>query len=132
VQAWIREDEEEASTVITIALHCKRGSGCTEEESESEDESDEGSEKSEVICKRGEGHEDEYITFLARFGPAMAGVAEWNKNKDNVALSELLTVTDEAFIHLCIINYSKTWKAQEKGKNSEGEYVEEVPVSEIN
>jgi hypothetical protein len=29
-------------------------------------------------------------------------------------VSELLTVTDEAFIHLCIINYSATWKAQEK------------------
>ena len=42
MQAWIREDEKEASMVITIALHCKHGSGCTEGESEDEDESDEG------------------------------------------------------------------------------------------
>ena len=38
------------------------------------------------------------------------------------------TVTDEAFIHLCIINYSATWKAQEKWKS--GEDVE-IPVGAI-
>ena len=39
VQAWIREDKEEASTVITIALHCKCGSRYTEE-LEDEDKSE--------------------------------------------------------------------------------------------
>ena len=38
VQAWIREDKEEASTVIMIALHCKCGSGQTEEELEEKEE----------------------------------------------------------------------------------------------
>jgi hypothetical protein len=42
-------------------------------------------------------------------------------------VSELLTISDEAFIHLCIINYSATWKAQEKKKLGETE--EEIPVS---
>ena len=47
----------------------------------------------------------------------MAGVSYWNNNnKANMVLSELLTVTDEAFIHLCMINYAHTWKAQEKRK----------------
>ena len=94
VQAWIREDEEEASTVIMIALHCKCGSGWTEEELEEEEEEPEQEcesgnwlesknelqKKVQAICKCGEGHEDEYIKFLAKFGPAMAGVAYWNKN----------------------------------------------------
>ena len=63
VQVWIREGKEEASTVITIALHCKHGSGCTEEDLEDEDESDKGLEsedelqnKVQAICKHGEGH----------------------------------------------------------------------------
>jgi hypothetical protein len=71
---------------------------------------------------------NEYIKFINHFGPALTGVAAWNNNKTtgNKAPSELLTVTDEAFIHLRIINYSATWKAQEKQKS--GEDVE-VPVS---
>jgi negative regulator of genetic competence, sporulation and motility len=120
VQAWIKEDEEEASTVITIALHCKCGSGPTKE---LEDE-----EQLQAYCKCGEDHEDEYIKFIAKFGPAMTGVSYWNNNKANIIVSELLTVTDEAFIHLCMINYAPTWKAQEKRKW--GEDVQ-VPVSEI-
>ena len=73
---------------------------------------------------------DVYIKFINHFGPALTGVASWNNNKttSNKGASELLTVTDEAFIHLCIINYSATWKAQEKRKS--GEDVE-VPVSAI-
>jgi hypothetical protein len=104
VQAWIKEDKEEASTVITIALHCKCGSGPTKE---LEDE-----EQLQAYCKHGEDHEDKYIKFIAKFGPAMTGVSYWNNNKANIIVSELLTVTDEAFIHLCMINYAPTWKAQ--------------------
>jgi hypothetical protein len=33
---------------------------------------------------------------------------------------------DEAFIHVCIINYSATWKAQEKYKS--GDTTVEIPV----
>ena len=100
-----------------------------DESAESEDEDElqdkqQLQEKLQSICKCGEDHEDEYIKFIAKFGPAMVGVSYWNNNKDKlVLLSKLLTVTNEAFIHLCMINYSKTWKAQEKRKNGEDEQV---------
>ena len=37
-------------------------------------------------------------------------------------------VMDEAFIHLCIYNYSETWKAQENRKEKEDRSIP-VPVS---
>jgi len=58
----------------------------------------------------------------------MTGVSFWNNNKTNTVLSELLTVTDEAFIHLCMANYAPTWKAQEKQKSGDNSI--QVPVSE--
>jgi hypothetical protein len=73
---------------------------------------------------------DEYIQFLCHFGPALTGMSVWNNKKTTKSLSDLLTITDEAFIHLCIINYSATWKAQEKKKL--GETNVRVPVSDIN
>lgn len=81
-----------------------------------------------ITFKRKQVHQ--YIKFINHFGPALTGVATWNNNKTtgNKAPSELLTVTDEAFIHLCIINYSATWKAQEKQKS--GEDVQ-IPVSDM-
>jgi hypothetical protein len=71
---------------------------------------------------------NKYIKFINQFGPAITGVAFWNNNKSTKKVSELLTITDEAFIYLCIINYSATWKAQEKKKS--GEDVE-ITVSNI-
>jgi predicted neuraminidase len=56
-------------------------------------------------------------------------MAFWNNNKNTKLISELLTITDEAFIHLCIINYSATWKAQEKQKL--GDTNVDIPVSII-
>ena len=70
---------------------------------------------------------DGYIKFISHFGPALMGTAFWNNNKTAKLLSELLTITNEAFIHLCIINYSATWKAQEQKKS--GETNVQVPVS---
>jgi hypothetical protein len=99
-QAWIKEDEDEALDTMQVALVFKRK------------------------------QVNEYIKFINHFGPSLTGVAAWNNNKTTgkKGPSELLTVTDEAFIHLCIINYSATWKAQQKQKS--GEDVE-VPVSDI-
>ena len=68
-----------------------------------------------------------YIEFISHFGPALTVMAFWNNNKTTKLVSELLTITDEAFIHLCIINYSATWKAQEKIKSGETDV--HVPVS---
>lgn len=72
---------------------------------------------------------DPYIKFISQFGPALTGMAFWNNNKTIKLVGELLTVTDKAFIHLCIINYSATWKAQEKQKTGETDV--EIPVSDI-
>jgi hypothetical protein len=44
-------------------------------------------------------------------------------------VSELPTITNEAYIHLCIINYSATWKAQENKKSGKSDV--QVPVSDI-
>jgi hypothetical protein len=70
---------------------------------------------------------DVYVKFLCYFGPAITGTSFWNNNKMNKSANELLTISDEAFIHLCIINYSATWKAQEKRKD--GDYTVKIPVS---
>ena len=95
----MREDEEEACRTIQSALTLKRHHSAYED----------------------------YVKFISQFGPALTGMAIWNNNKATKMISELLTISDEAFIHLCIINYSATWKAQEKKKFGETE--EEVPVS---
>ena len=71
---------------------------------------------------------NEYIKFISRLGPALTGMAFWNNNKTTKLVSELLTITNEAFIHLCIIHYSATWKAQEKKKSGETDV--QVPVSD--
>jgi hypothetical protein len=72
-------------------------------------------------------HMEQYIKFISHFGPALRGMAFWNSNKTTKLVRELLTVTNEAFIHLCIINYSATWKAQERKKAREADV--QVPVS---
>jgi hypothetical protein len=71
---------------------------------------------------------DIYVQFLCYFGPAITGTSFWNNNKiKNKSANELLTISNEAFIHLSIINYSATWKAQEKKKD--GNYSVKIPVS---
>jgi hypothetical protein len=70
---------------------------------------------------------DIYVQFLCNFGPAITGTSFWNNNKMNKSANELLTISSEAFIHLCIINYSATWKAQEKRK--EGDDTVKILVS---
>ena len=71
--------------------------------------------------------ERSYIKFISHFGPDLTGMAFWNNYKTTKCVSELLTIMDEAFIHLCIINYSATWKAQEKQKSGQTDV--EIPVS---
>ena len=83
--------------------------------------------QSALLFQRGESNK--YIKFISHFAPALTGVTFWNSNKGTKPVSELLTVTDEAFILLCIINYSATWKAQEKQKSGETDV--QVPVSSI-
>ena len=98
-QAWIKEDAIAALDIMQDALCFK--------------------------CENRDG----YIKFISHFGPALTGMAFWNNNKTTKLVSELLTITNEAFIHLSIINYSATWKAQEKKKSGETDV--QVPVSDI-
>jgi hypothetical protein len=72
-------------------------------------------------------NKDVYVKFLCNFGPAITRTLFWNNNKMNKSPNELLTISDEAFIHLCIINYSATWRAQEKRKD--GNYTVKILVS---
>jgi len=74
-------------------------------------------------------YDEDYIEFLGHFGPVLTGITCWNNSKKTKLLSEILTITDEAFIHICIINYSATWKAQEENKSLETDV--QVPVSAI-
>jgi len=80
-----------------------------------------------LLLKRDPRNTEVYIKFLCYFGPALTGTAFWNNNKTTKSVHDLLTISNEAFIHLCIINYSATWKAQEKKKD--GETNIEIPVS---
>jgi len=80
-----------------------------------------------LLLKRDPSNTEVYIKFLCYFGPALTGTAFWNNNKTTKLVHDLLTISDEAFIHLCIVNYSATWKAQERKK--EGETNVEIPVS---
>lgn len=83
-----------------------------------------------MTMKRNPINADTYIKFYIYFGPAMTGVTFWNNNKNTKMANELLTISDEAFIHLCIINYSATWKAQERQKRTRN--IEEIPVRIVN
>lgn len=80
-----------------------------------------------LVMKRDPSNTDVYIKFLTYYGPALTGTSFWNNNKTTKSVHELLTISDEAFIHLCIVNYSATWKAQEKIKA--GQWNVKVPVS---
>jgi hypothetical protein len=80
-----------------------------------------------MTMKRNPVNEETYIKFYMTFGPAVTGATFWNNNKTTTMANELLTITDEAFIHLCIINYSATWKAQEKEKQKDT--IGSIPVS---
>ena len=97
-QAWIRKDgEEEARSTMTECLNLIR-----------------------------QDNQENYIEFIKHYGPALAGIRVWNQNKAVKTVSDLLTITDEAFIHLCIINYGGTWRAQAKFKRGDKKVV--VPV----
>ena len=98
-QAWLREDTTTALRTMQTALEFKRH------------------------------NTDPYIKFISQFGPALMGMAFWNNNKTTKHISELLIITDKAFIHICIINYSATWKAQEQKESEETDI--QVTVSAI-
>jgi hypothetical protein len=50
-----------------------------------------------------------YMHVLHMFGPAMLGVMAWTEMKKSQKICDVMTVTDEAFIHLVLNNYSARW-----------------------
>ena len=53
----------------------------------------------------------EYTQMLLHFGPALKGSKNWHAAKAVMPIDQLLTISDEAFLAVCIINYSQHWKA---------------------
>jgi len=104
-QAWMRDEDDDAGAAGSQVM------------------------QKALIMKRHPRNTDVYIKFLTYYGPALTGTSFWNNNKTTKSVHELLTISDEAFIHLCIVNYSATWKAQEQSKT--GLWTVEVPVSTV-
>jgi len=106
-QAWMRDEGDETGTCSQMM-------------------------KNALVWKRDPSRNtDVYMKFLTYYGPALTGTYFWNNNKTTKSVHELLTISDEAFIHLCIVNYSATWKAQEKNKIGLWSSSVEVPVSSV-
>ena len=59
--------------------------------------------------RRGADTSNRYMQVLHTFGPAMIGVMAWAELEKSQAISDVMTVTDEAFIHLVIRNYQDRW-----------------------
>ena len=80
-----------------------------------------------------EKHEaqDEYIQLIVWFAPAIKHVAYWNKSRES-NVTELLTVSDEAFIIVCLISYGHHWMTMHKNlvaaQNNRTDPLEELPV----
>jgi hypothetical protein len=51
----------------------------------------------------------DYKLLLHTFAPAVVGVAKWARSETTGKLSQVLTVTDEAFLLVVITNYSARW-----------------------
>ena len=77
---------------------------------------------------------DEHIQLISQFAPAIKCVSFWNKNKDQ-KVTELLTVSDEAFLIMCIISYGLHWIAMHRNIvtewNNSDASLEELPVSSL-
>ena len=63
-----------------------------------------------AIKQKCEAKDEQLIGHLAQ---AIKHVAYWNKNKDR-KITELLTVSDETFLTVCIINYGPHWIAMHR------------------
>lgn len=83
-----------------------------------------------AIAKKHEA-QDEYIQLIVWFAPAIKCVAYWNKSRE-LNVTELLTVSDEAFIIVCLISYGCCWMTMHKNLvaawNNRTDPLEELPV----
>ena len=67
-----------------------------------------------AISKKWEAKE-EYIQLILWFASAIKCVAYWNKSRD-LKVTKLLTVSDEAFIIVCLISYGAHWITMHKNQ----------------
>lgn len=81
-------------------------------------------------------HQSSYIAFIETFTTSVTGVAGWKNfkqqvqqivSRNNIDFDSLLTVSDEAFIVLCVVNYRERWYEETKGTTS----VENLPVRDL-
>jgi hypothetical protein len=57
------------------------------------------------------GNPDGYETMWLLFGPTVLGTSEWRDHANTCAMTELLTVSDEAFLLVVLDNYHTRWDA---------------------
>jgi hypothetical protein len=65
-------------------------------------------------------NQSHYVQFLEIFGPAIMGYNEWHSISNcrsactgsNLDFERWFTISDEAFILLVIVNYSKRWQSE--------------------
>jgi hypothetical protein len=96
---------------------------------------DEDSNACEVIntaISRKRQAQEQYIQLIRRFAPAVKRVDQWNKIR-HLSVTESLTVSDKAFVILCLISYGARWITMHKNKLAKQEDSdapqESLPVS---
>lgn len=74
----------------------------------------------------------EYIEVLLHFGPALKGKKEWRAGIKVMHIDKYLTVSDEAFLAVCIINYGERWMALVNLEDEEvGKEANALPVRNL-
>jgi len=52
---------------------------------------------------------EQYLLFVINMAKAVVGVKVWKQNSRKLNLSDFFTITDEAFLLLCVENYRDKW-----------------------
>ena len=77
------------------------------------------------------GHQNSYMRFITMYAVAIVGVREWNGFAQKVKrvsqrqsdFNNILTLSDEAFLVLCVVNYRAKWYAECNQHTSSGDTV---------
>ena len=63
--------------------------------------------------------QEAYTIFCDKFLPCVVGSGMYNQNKANEKINKFATVSDEAFVHLCLENSIDMWGIQATGTEEE-------------
>jgi hypothetical protein len=77
-----------------------------------------------------QGHQNSYMGFITMYAVSIAGVHEWNGFAQKVKsvsqrqgdFNNILTLSDEAFLVLCLVTYQAKW-CTECNQHTSGEMV---------